>query len=103
LLEGGTEQGYQLPLTNADGFAKQVRRRTGIARFQAHQLRRSFTCRWLEVGGSLAALQEILGHASVVTTQRHGRLGEAHVQAEATRIQGQLGTSRGTVALRHSR
>lgn len=80
------------PLTCADGFARQVRRQTGITRFHAHQLRHTFACRWLEAGGSLAALQEILGHASIVTTQRYGRLGEAHVQAEAARILGRLVT-----------
>lgn len=85
--------GRLLPIKNADGFALQVRRRTGIQRFHAHQLRHSFACRWLEAGGSLAALQEILGHASIVTTQRYGRLGEAHVQAEARRVQGQGVTS----------
>ena len=85
--------GRLLPLRNADGFAVQVRKRTGIDGFHAHQLRHSFACRWLEAGGSLAALQEILGHASIVTTQRYGRLGEAHVQAEARRIQGQGVTS----------
>jgi integrase len=85
--------GRLLPLRDAQGFAVQVRRRTGIERFHAHQLRHSFACRWLEAGGSLAALQEILGHASIVTTQRYGRLGEAHVQAEARRIQGQGVTS----------
>jgi integrase len=85
--------GRLLPLRHADGFAVQVRKRTGIPGFHAHQLRHSFACRWLEAGGSLAALQEILGHASIVTTQRYGRLGEAHVQAEARRIQGQGVTS----------
>jgi integrase len=85
--------GRLLSLRNADGFAVQVRKRTGIEGFHAHQLRHSFACRWLEAGGSLAALQEILGHASIVTTQRYGWLGEAHVQAEARRIQGQGVTS----------
>lgn len=84
------------PIRWADGFALQVRKRTGIEHFHAHQLRHTFACRWLEAGGSLAALQEILGHASIVTTQRYGRLGEAHVQAEAARIMGQRGTSEGT-------
>jgi len=95
--------GRILPLTNPQGFAQQVRRRTAIERFHAHQLRHTFACRWLEAGGSLAALQEILGHASIVTTQRYGRLGEAHVQAEAARIQVQLGTPHGTPALHRTR
>jgi len=84
--------GRLVPLINAQGFADRVRSRTGLAGFHAHQLRHTFACRWLEAGGSLAALQEILGHASIVTTQRYGRLGEAHVQAEASRIQGRLVT-----------
>jgi integrase len=90
------------PLTNADGFAKQVRRRSGVEHFHAHQLRHTFACRWLEAGGSLAALQEILGHASIVTTQRYGRLGEAHVQAEAERIGNQLVTQVVTPQLRRT-
>ena len=84
--------GRLIPLGSAQAFAERVRRRTGLAGFHAHQLRHTFACRWLEAGGSPAALQEILGHASIVTTQRYGRLGEAHVQAEARRIQGRLVT-----------
>lgn len=94
--------GRLLPLKDADSFNLQVRRRTGITHFHAHQLRHTFACRWLEAGGSLAALQEILGHASIVTTQRYGRLGEAHVQAEAARISGRYGTQDGTARLRES-
>lgn len=97
-----TRVGRISPLTHSDGFAKQVRRRSGVEHFHAHQLRHTFACRWLEAGGSLAALQEILGHASIVTTQRYGRLGEAHVQAEAARIGEQVGTEVGTPNLRRS-
>jgi len=82
--------GKLISLKDADSIAIQVRKRTGIEHFHVHQLRHTFACRWLEAGGSLAALQEILGHASIVTTQRYGRLGEAHVQAEAERIQGRM-------------
>jgi integrase len=92
--------GKLVGLTHADSFNNAVRRLSGIGRFHVHQLRHTFACRWLEAGGSLAALQEILGHASIVTTQRYGRLSDAHVQAEAARIQGQRGTVEGTPHLR---
>ena len=52
-------------------FAKAVRKETGLAGFHCHQLRHTMACGWIERGGGLAALQQILGHASVVTTQRN--------------------------------
>jgi integrase len=88
------------PLEHSGEFAKRVRSRSGVGHFHAHQLRHTFACRWLEAGGSLAALQEILGHASIVTTQRYGRLSDAHVQAEAARIGERLVTRLVTAPLR---
>jgi integrase len=68
-------------------FARMVRSLTGI-RFRPHQMRHTFGCRWLERGGSLAALQAILGHSTIVTTQRYARLSDDHVRAEVERIGG---------------
>ena len=82
--------GLLLPIHDSWGFTKQVRDRTKIVGFHPHQMRHTFACRWLEAGGSLAALQELLGHSSIVTTQRYGRLGEAHVFDEMERLEGRL-------------
>lgn len=72
-------------------FAKMVRKETGIEGFHVHQMRHTFACQWIERGGSLAALQQILGHASVVTTQRYARLSDDAVRREALRLQSNAG------------
>ena len=59
---------------------------SGIERFHAHQMRHAFACQWLERGGSLAALHQILGHASIETTQRYARLSDESVKREARRL-----------------
>jgi site-specific recombinase XerD len=49
-------------------------------------MRHTFACQWLERGGSLAALQQILGHASIVTTPRYAKLTDEVVMRGAERI-----------------
>ena len=69
-------------------FARMVKRLSGVSRFHPHQMRHTFACRWLERGGSLAALQAILGHSTVVTTQRYAQLTDEAVRTEADRLAG---------------
>lgn len=67
-------------------YARMVRRLSGVSQFHPHQMRHTFACLWLERGGSLAGLQQILGHSTIVTTQRYARLSDEAVMAEAARI-----------------
>jgi integrase len=72
--------------TRYGAFVRAVRRRSEVERFRLHLLRHTFACRWLEQGGNLAALHLILGHASIVTTQRYARLTDEVIREEAARI-----------------
>jgi len=67
-------------------FNAKVVKMTGIKRFHVHQTRHTFACRYIEAGGELAMLQEILGHASVVTTQRYGRPNAKAIRSDASRV-----------------
>ena len=77
-------------------FARTIRKLSGIETFHCHQMRHTFACQWLERGGSLAALQQILGHASIETTQRYARLTDEVVMREAERLEGTRGSQRGS-------
>lgn len=72
--------------SSVSGFNKFIRKHSRVERFHVHQLRHTFACRWIEHGGSLPALQQILGHHSIRTTQRYARLSDEHVRAEADRV-----------------
>jgi integrase len=78
--------GQLVTLKSGWGLSEQVRKVTGIQRFHPHMLRHTFACQWLERGGNPAALQQILGHASIVTTQRYGRLTDEFVMMESKKL-----------------
>ena len=67
-------------------FTNQVRKRSGVTRFHVHMTRHTYACRWADRDGNLGALQQVLGHASIVTTQRYARVSDEVVMREAQRI-----------------
>ena len=85
-LRGRVGKLVPFSVTSCGHFARTVERLTKLEHFHVHQLRHSFACRWLEAGGSLAALQQLLGHSTIVTTQRYGRLSESSVALEVARV-----------------
>ena len=50
---------------------RKLKKKTGIARLRAHLLRHTFATRYLENGGDMYALQQILGHTSLEMVKRY--------------------------------
>lgn len=80
-LTGRTGTVFSLPET-ASWIRRHVIGHSRVKDFHVHRLRHTFACRYLERGGSLEALQRMLGHSTVRLTERYGRLRPEVVAAE---------------------
>ncbi len=69
------------------GMIKRRARKAGVdpARVSPHKLRHSFATHWLEAGGNLRDLQEMLGHTNLSTTQVYLSIVNTELQAKMQR------------------
>ncbi len=71
-------------------FSRMIRHHSGIADFHVHGCRHTFAMRWLEAGGNLAVLQQVLGHRDLTTTMRYARVTDELIEREAERVDRKL-------------
>lgn len=75
-------RGTPLSRVGAWGVIKQIARRAGIAkRVTPHTLRHTFATHLLEGGADLRAVQEMLGHADLSTTQLYTHVDREYLRA----------------------
>jgi len=87
-------RGRVLPLTYHQWRMRLTRalRRVGVDSGGPHLLRHTCASWWVQDGGSLMALQRLLGHATLDMTLVYAHLAPDSVEQEAARVWGPLGT-----------
>ena len=79
--EKGQNKGRSLSIRGVQKRIQTYARRAGVT-LSGHRLRHSFATQLLNQGVRLVALQELLGHAQIATTQRYARLANRRVREE---------------------
>lgn len=75
-----SHQGRRLSTSDIRRLVVKYCRKAGIADASPHMLRHAYATHMLERGADLRVIQELLGHASVSTTQAYVHVGGAHLR-----------------------
>lgn len=65
---------------------KDALKKAGFGHLKLHDLRHSFAAAFVEAGGSLKALQDLLGHTEYRTTEIYAHVGDDHLRQEVNRV-----------------
>lgn len=74
-----------LPYQQFQPYFRKARAAAGLEDVRFHDLRHTFASWWVQQGGSIFALKEILGHSSLAMVQRYAHLDTASAHREMQR------------------
>ena len=74
--------GVPMTRNSLEQVVRRLRLNSGIKRLHAHLFRHTFAVKFLDAGGHLRTLQLILGHESLVVTQKYLHLSDMRIQAK---------------------
>ena len=75
-----------IPYSSFQGFFRLARRRAGLPNITLHGLRHTFASWWMQSGGDIYALKEILGHSSMQMVERYSHLDSGATRRAADQI-----------------
>lgn len=61
-------------------------RKAGLGDLHLHTLRHTFAVQFVEKGGNLRVLQELMGHTDYSTTEIYAHVADSHLKQEADRV-----------------